>query len=291
MTEFKTALVPLSESEGVDASLDAAFGLAATFGTHVLGLHVRSDPTTAVPLVGEGMSGGMVEEMMTMAERQAAERADKVRAAFDAACTRHAIPRADSPVEGPSAAWLDITGREEEAIAWRGRLADLVIMGRPADGLDPAALLNLNAALMESGKPLLLTPPTPPAALGRRVAIAWNGSAEAGRAVAAALPLLRRAEAVTILTATESGAQSAPLAPPPASELASYLSWHGIAATTQVVPAGANAGVVLLEQCAGLGADLLVMGAYTHSRLRQLILGGVTRHVLGHAPIPLFLCH
>lgn len=291
MTQFKTVLVPVHDGESAAAPLDTAFGLAGAFATHVVALHVRTDPTTAVPLVGEGMSGGMVEEMMTIAEHQAAERAEKARAAFDAACTRHAVPVAETPVEGPSAAWVDITGREEEAIAWRGRLADLVIMGRPAEGLDPAALLNLNAALMESGKPLLLAPPVPPATMGQRVAIAWNGSAEAARAVACALPLLQRAETVTILTATEPGTAAAPLAPPPAAELATYLAWHGVAATTKVVPAGSNAGAVLLEQCAGLGADLLVMGAYTHSRLRQLILGGVTRHVLGHAPIPLLLCH
>ncbi len=287
MTDFKTVLVPVSDGTGADAALDTAFGLAAAFGTHVVGLHVRTDPTSAVPLVGEGMSGGMVEEMMTMAERQAAERAAKARTAFDAACARHGVALSSTPVDGPSAGWEDVVGQEEEAVAWRGRLSDLVIVGRPTEGLEAGTLLTLNAALMESGKPLLLAPPVAPATVGRRIAVAWNGSAEAGRAVAFALPLMRRAEAVTILTLTEdSRTVSAP-----AGELAAYLAWHGVTAQAQVVHAGANAGNVLLEQCAALNADLLVMGAYTHSRLRQLILGGVTRHVLGHAQVPCLLCH
>lgn len=287
MNDFKTVLVPVSDGATADAPLDTAFGLAAAFGTHVVGLHVRTDPTSAVPLVGEGMSGGMVEEMMTVAERQAGERAAKARAAFDAACARHGVPLGSLPVDGPSAAWEDVTGREEECVAWRGRLSDLVIMGRPTDGLDAPSLLTLNAALMESGKPLLLAPPAAPPTVGRRVAVAWNGSAEAGRAVAFALPLMRRAEAVTILTLTEDTRTISA----PAGELAAYLAWHGITAQAQLVHAGANAGTVLLEQCAALNADLLVMGAYTHSRLRQLILGGVTRHVLGHAQVPCLLCH
>jgi len=180
-----------------------------------------------------------------------------------------------------------VVGQEEEVVAWRGRLSDLVIVGRPTEGLEAGTLLTLNAALMESGKPLLLAPPTAPASIGRRIAVAWNGSAEAGRAVAFALPLLQRAESVTILTLTEdSRTVSAP-----AGELAAYLAWHGITAQAQVIHAGSNAGSVLLEQCTALNADLLVMGAYTHSRLRQLILGGVTRHVLGHAQLPCLLCH
>lgn len=296
MTDFKTVLVPVTDGATADGPLDTAFGLAALFGAHVVGLHVRTDPTSAVPLVGEGMSGGMVEEMMNVAERQAAERAGKARAAFDAACARHGAPLAQAPVGGPSAQWEDLVGREEEVVAWRGRLSDLVVMGRPVDGLETPSLLTLNAALMESGKPLLLVPPVATATIdqpvatatvARRVAVAWNGSAEAGRAVAFALPLMQQADSVTILSLSEDNRTISA----PAGELAAFLAWHGITAQARAIHAGANAGTVLLDQCANLNADLLVMGAYTHSRLRQLILGGVTRHVLSHAQLPCLLCH
>lgn len=288
MTDFKTILVPMADGASAASPLDTAFGLAALFGAHVVGLHVRTDPTSAVPLVGEGMSGAMVEEMMNVAEQQAATRAAAARTAFDAAVARHSVALANAPpVSGPSAQWEDLTGREEEVVAWRGRLSDLIIIGRPAEGAEMPSLLTLNAALMESGKPLLLAPPASPAVIGRRVAVAWNGSAEAGRAVAFALPLLKRAEMVSILSIAEDNRTVSA----PAGELAAFLAWHGVTAQCTTVQAGSNAGTALLEQCRLAGADMLVMGAYTHSRLRQLILGGVTRHVLNHAELACLLCH
>lgn len=225
---------------------------------------------------------------MSVAERQAAERAGKARAAFDEACARHGAPLALAPpASGPTAQWEDMVGREEEAVAWRGRLSDLVVLGRPTDGTEGPSLMTLNAALMESGKPLLLAPPTATATIGTRITVAWNGSAEAGRAVAFALPLMKRAETVTIVSLTEDSRTASA----PAGELASFLAWHGIQAQCKVVHAGAQAGNVLLNECAATASDLLVMGAYTHSRLRQLILGGVTRHVLNHSDICCLMCH
>lgn len=287
MTTFKTILVPVGDADSATQALDMAFRLAVDFAAHVTALHVRADATSAVPLMGEGMSGAMVEEMLTVAERQAAERAAACRQAFDAACARHGMPLATAPTPGPSAEWLDHTGREEEEVARLGRLHDLVVMGRPVEGADSPSLLTLNAALMESGKPLLLAPPNPLTGLGGRVAVAWNGSAEAGRAVTAALPLLARAQSVTILSMAEDDRTVTA----PAGELAAFLAWHGITAQCKVVMAGSLAGHALLDECRASGTDLLVMGAYTHSRLRQLILGGVTRHVLSHAELPCLLSH
>lgn len=287
MTAFKTILVPVGDAASAAQALDAALHLAEAFDAHVAALHVRADATSAVPLMGEGMSGAMVEEMLSVAERQAAERADKCRQAFDAACARHGIAWATAPCPGPSAEWLDHTGREEEEVARRGRLHDLVVVGRPVEGADTPSLLTLNAALMESGKPILLAPPKTPASIGRRVAVAWNGSAEAGRAVACAVPLLARADQVTILSMAED--ERTTIAP--AGDVAAFLAWHGITAQCKVIAAGAQAGHALLDQCRADDVDLLVMGAYTHSRLRQLILGGVTRHVLGHAELPCLMSH
>lgn len=287
MTGFKSILVPVSDAQASVAPLAAAFTVAEQFKAHVVALHVRTDPATAVPLVGEGMSGAMVEEMMTAAERHAATRAASARKAFDEALAGRRLPLASAPpTDTASAEWIDITGREEEAVAWRGRLSDLVVVGRP-DGDESAALMTLNAALMESGKPILLAPAAP-ATVGRKIVVAWNGSAEAGRAVSAAMPLLKAAESVTILTIAEDDRT----ANVPAGELAAYLAWHGVDAACKLVASPhAHAGEALCRAIADLGADLLVMGAYTHSRLRQMILGGVTRHVLGHCPVSCLLCH
>ncbi|RAU20509.1 universal stress protein UspA [Paramagnetospirillum kuznetsovii] len=292
MSAFKSILVPIPDATTGTAPLEAAMRLAGRFTSHVSALHVRIDPTTAVPLVGEGMSGAMVEEMIGVAESQATLRAKEARAAFDAACARHGVKlQSAPPAGGPSAEWIDQVGREEDLVSWRGRLSDLLVFGHPGGNAEAASMMVLNAALMSCGRPLLLCPAEQPQAqtVGSRIAIAWNGSAEASRAVACAMPLLREADTVTILSATEHVDQQVEA---PAGELATYLSWHGIEASTRVVQASAaHAGDELLRQARQCDADLLVMGAYTHSRLRQLILGGVTRHVIGHAPLHVLMCH
>ena len=288
MSTFKTILVPMADASIGQAPLDAAFRLAGGTAGHVIGLHVRLDPAAAVPLVGEGMSGAMVEEMISAAEKQADIRASAARRVFDAVCARHGVKLAAAPVAEVSAEWLDVPGQEEEVVAWRGRLADLVVVGRPGPDGGGTAPMTLNAALMESGRPLLLIPPDLPPTLGKTIAIAWNGSAEAGRAVGCALPLLEKAASVTILSVSEDDRTATATA----GELSAYLAWHGITAGCRKLTGPAShAGEALCTECASLGADLLVMGAYTHSRLRQLILGGVTRHIVHHAPLPCQMCH
>ena len=290
MSAFKSILVPVPDAETGAVPLEIALRLAGTFASHVTALHVRIDPTTAVPLVGEGMSGAMVEEMIGMAETQGNQRAKAARAVFDAACARHGTPLlAAPPAAGLSAEWIDTVGREDDVVSWRGRLADLLVFGHPGGEAEMPAMMTLNAALMASGKPLLLCPAEPPATFAQSVAIAWNGSAEAARAVGWAMPLLREATSVTVLSVTEQAGRPIET---PADELAAYLAWNGVTANTTVVQASAaHAGDELLRQTAQCKADLLVMGAYTHSRLRQLILGGVTRHVISHAPLYVLMCH
>ncbi len=179
-------------------------------------------------------------------------------------------------------------GHEEEAVAEIGRLTDLLVIARPVPERDVPSVMSLNAALMETGRPLLLAPPVLPATIGRNVAVFWNGSAEAARAVATALPFLDKAASVIILSAREEAAATP-------GELVDYLTWHGIAATEHDFVAGSAGGgqvaQTLIDEAVTRGADLIVMGAYTHSRLRQLILGGVTRHVLHYATIPVLLSH
>jgi nucleotide-binding universal stress UspA family protein len=133
---------------------------------------------------------------------------------------------------------------------------------------------------------VLVAPPKAPAKLGGTVAIAWNGSAQAARAVEGALPFLAGAK-VTVLTAAEKDEFVAAPA-----ELSAYLAWHGVSASTATVEADSDAaGEALLAEAGKLGADLLVMGGYGHSRVREVILGGVTYHVLGNAEIPVLMAH
>lgn len=284
MSSIKKILACIGEPESAPATLALALKVAAKLQAHVEALHVRIDPASAVPLVGEGMSGAMIEEMLAVAETQAADRAKRVRAQFDEACTLVNVPQSATPAAGFSAHWSEDVGREEEVVATAGRLADLTVMARPVNERDGANLMSVNAALMESGRPMLLAPPIAPESVGKHVAVLWNGSAEAARAVSAAMPFLAAAETVSVFSARE----NASMVP---EELAGFLAWHGIKARVQTFAPGAQVGASLWSEIIGAGADMVVMGAYTHSRLRQLILGGVTRHVLQTATLPVLLSH
>ncbi len=286
---IRRILVPMDDSPAAAAALETAVLLARDLVSHVDAVHVRPDPRDAVPLLGEGMSGTMIEEMIDLTEREGAERAARARALFESWCVDHAVPVLEGPPapDELSAGWIETTGREDEVLVHLGRLADLVVIGRPAADAEASRLLTINAVLFETGRPALVSPPQAPSALGRTVAIAWNGSLEAARAVAAAMPLVARAGTIAVLTAESDRTPAAV-----AADLATYFAWHGITAATRIVDIGGRAaGAALLAACGEVGADLLVMGAYTHSRLRQLIMGGVTRHVLSEATIPVLMAH
>lgn len=285
MTGFKHILANLSDPQSSAAVLELAILLGRDHEAHVAALHIRPDLANAIPLVGEGMSSSMVEEMLNAAEERATERAKQIKAQFDDARHRHNISIPKGPgAAGFSAMWHEEVGQEEDVLANAARLTDLVVVGRPSPDDDSPSISAINAALLEGGRPVLLAPPTAPVVIGRNIAIFWNGSAEVSHAVAAALPLLRRADKVSILSAREND-----LASP--DDLSAYLAWHGISASIRTVSSGGNVGERLLAEADSVGADLVVMGAYTHSRLRQLILGGVTHYMLYSAKLPIFLSH
>lgn len=287
MMSIKTILVPVDGSRVCRRTLEAALALGRDFAAHVEALHVRSDPRDAVPLLGEGLSGSMVAEMIAMAKEETAGRAERARALFDELRMEAAIALADRPGDGgASAAFREESGREDDLVARRGRFADLVVVARPGpvEGGESALL---NAALTECGCPVLAVPSEAAAAIGRRVAVAWNGSLEAARAVGAALPFLARAASVRVLLATDDELTEGAI-----HELVDRLAWHGIGAVARVVePGPASVGERLLAAAADEESDLLVMGAYTHSRMRELIFGGVTRLMLERAPMPLLMVH
>jgi nucleotide-binding universal stress UspA family protein len=155
----------------------------------------------------------------------------------------------------------------------------------PASNDDVSSSDALHAVLFDSAQPVLIAPRIPPATIGRRICLGWNGLAESASAVWAALPWLHRAQALRILWA-QSYQRHGPLAP----ELENYLAAHGLIADRAAFrPIDNVVGAGLLAAAKEFACDLLVMGAYSHSRLRQLILGGVTRHVLEHTTIPLMM--
>jgi nucleotide-binding universal stress UspA family protein len=240
------------------------------------------------PLAGEGLSGAMIEDMMASTERESGDHARALTALFEQAVTRSGLKVANEAAceAGPTVALETMTGRDEDLLPALAQLADLTILPNPGGDSDGTGADRLHAVLFDSGRPVLIAPPAVSASIGRRCCVAWNGSTESAAALDAMLPWLQRAEAVRVLHATDYQRRGAP-----ADAVPRYLALHGVQADVAAFqPLNRDLGAGLLAAAAAFDADLLGMGAYSHSRLRQLILGGVTRHVLGHARVAVLMC-
>ena len=166
-----------------------------------------------------------------------------------------------------------------------GRVCDVTVLGRLGTG---SRMSTFEAALFESGRPVLLAPPSPRPQMGANVMIAWNCSTEQTRAISLAMPILKRASRVTVLT-VEGGAA---VPGPTGQQLCRYLQLSGVPARPLTVGLkGRVTGEAVLEHARALNCDLLIKGAYTQSRLRQFIFGGTTRHILRNAALPVFMAH
>lgn len=287
---WATVLAVIDGTASSEAALAAALGLGRDFDARVDLLHVEPDVERSIPVVGEGLSGAAVEQILQSLQREAAARLKTARGLYEARCVTAGLPVAE-PGAGAApgtfaVCFHHVVGSEADEVLARGRLSDAIVMAHPPEGGEAALSPAFDAALFDSGRPVLLVPARPVERIGASVAVAWNRTREATRAVAAALPVLAKAQRVVILTGREPGAEAEP------SELAEYLARHGIAARTWAfTPEVDSIGDALLGQGAEAGADLVVMGAYGHSRLREMVLGGATRAVIDHAAVPVLLVH
>src|SRR5690606_35064965 len=275
-------LVPLAGRPMDGEVLATALSVARDFEAQLVALFARPDPTEALPYLGDGVSGQVIEDLMQAAREGANEAASRIRASLAAAAAEAGIPVAERGGEAqlPSVRFVDVTGRRDEVVAKHSRLSDLIVFGESATGI--AGGTALEAAMMTADRPVLLAPKKAWSPVGGSVCIGWDDSPEASSAVIAALPFLEKARNVTILCV---GGKE--LDPGPGSTLADYLALHGVVADVHLVDAGSRAvGEVLLEHAEQAKADLLVMGGYGHSRLREFLIGGVTQHVRAHATIP-----
>jgi nucleotide-binding universal stress UspA family protein len=284
---IRKLLLPLTGTAAGEAALSTCLIIARRWNAHVTALHVRVDSRDVAPLAGEGLSGAMIEEMMSATEKESSERAYAVRSMFDRFVLQHDVTLSEARpgVEHATASFASVTGREEDLVAQQARLADLTVVPHPDAGEDVSSSDALHAVLFDSGRPVLVSPQVASTTVGSRVCLGWNGTAESASAVYAALPWLQRADAVRILSA-EGYQRRGPGAP----DLAAYLAMHGVHADIVMFQSVRNSvGAGLLAAANEFGCDLLAMGAYSHSRLRQLILGGVTRHVLEYANLPVMM--
>lgn len=281
----------LAEVDGGPASeavVRVALRIGQDFDARVELLHVVVSDEETIPVVAEGMSSGAVGKMLESLAEQRQIRAETAERLYRTLCVDAGLatcePDAAAAPGQFRVAFRRLEGRESDEVARRGRLADLVVVGgRSAEAGFSAAL---EAAIFGTGRPLLMVPEQAPERLGGSIAIAWDGTLGAARAAGAALPMLGRAEKVIVLTADMEKFGAKP------SALADYLAEHGIDARTWAfLPDDRKLGEQLLAEAEEAGADMLVMGAYGHSRLREMVLGGVTQSVTAKATIPVLMAH
>lgn len=267
--------------------LETALLAARKFDGRIIGLNALT--TEYAVVFGGEMGFSVSSEVDRTLEREGQERREQARQLFETFMRHHDIPitsAANAPAQGISAEWREEAGRQNAVVGSLGRIFDLIVVERPAK-LASLAEATLEDALFESGRPVLMAPPSAPPTIGERVVIAWNGSTETARTVALAMPYLAIAQSVLVLT-VEGAMQPGPTG----DELASALRQRGVAASSRTVAAqNRQVGEAFLAEARAVGCDLLVKGAYTQSRLRQMIFGGATRYIIMEADIPVILAH
>jgi len=283
-------LVVLTGGPESEAALQTAIAFGRAFDAHVRLLHVEID-AASVPLLGEGMPAALMSDLTASLSAEKERSRAAVLQLFERHCRALGIPiveKDEMPPAGRLSASLVIeAGTESDRVAEEGRLHDLVVVARsPAEAGFSGP--TLEAALFESGRPVLLAPTRPLSDLPKRIAIAWNGSREAARAASAGLPLLRHARELVVISGE--GKDDRPIAHP--SALKRYLALHGIAADAwNYQPEDWPVSGSLVAQAKKAGVDLLIMGAYGHSRLRELVLGGATRAALKASDLAVLMVH
>ncbi|WP_135465620.1 universal stress protein [Crenalkalicoccus roseus] len=269
-------LVVLWRPEAADTLLRAGERLAELSGGGAVGaLAVQPPPTFEIYMA----DGNIPEEVLARMRADGRERIARLRAAFE----RWAAEARAAPFP---AHWAFLEANPLDPVRDRGSRADFVVISRPSAGHGWAERQAFETALFRTERPLLVVPPDHPAAatFGRRVGIAWRDDGRAAKAVLPALRCLAGAERVALLCGVRGGAA------PPA--VPAILREHEVQVEQHVLPIGPGPfGQALLAAAHAFGADLLVMGAYAHSPLREMILGGVTRWMLAHADLPLLMRH
>jgi nucleotide-binding universal stress UspA family protein len=289
---IKTILAAASGGSASDGTIELASRFARRFSAHLEGFHAKPDPRDLFTYSGDGFGLSMSGEFIDRFVKDADAIAAKTKTAFTATASRHQIALSAAPSQqlteksGASASWREETGYGPTLVARRARFFDLTVLGRSERVVDQPHTDVVEQTLINSGRPVLLAPAKPPAEIGDSVALGWNGSAEATRAVAAALPFLAVASKTTIITVGEKHQESA-------AGLIDYLGWHGVKAQHRHVAAvsGVGPGQQLLSAAHEENADLLVMGGYGHMPWREFLFGGATREIVGVSLLPLLLSH
>jgi nucleotide-binding universal stress UspA family protein len=278
---MKSILVPIEITDAMQPALETALLLARHREAYIEGFPLRfgiSEFATAEVV------GGFPSEAYRQYGVQEAEQTQKL---FENFMQERGVPRAGESL-GLAYGWLEDAPEGEGFVGSYGRAFDVTVLSRPDSNSIGLHTRAIESSLFESGRPLLLAPPRPPKTIATNIMIHWNGSTEQARANAFAMPLLRAAERVSVLTVV--GGQG--VAGPAPADIVKQLKRNGIAAKPiRVEIDNRNTGEAVLAAAKAEGCDLLVKGAFTRSRLRQMVFGGATSHIMAHADLPVLMAH
>ena len=273
---LKDLLVHVAGTAESSATMDAALALAGEHDAHLIGLGIRAP--LGIPAYTEAQ---LPDTMLKILQEREDQRLAEARQLFES--------KAKSAGRADRAEWRTDMGVPHRVFGLHARYADLSVLAQDAPETQDLRFADLaEDVLISAGRPILVLPAKVGGAwTGRTVLVAWNGSREAARALADAMPLLEQAHTVEIFTAGEQD-----IGDLPGVDIAAHLARHKIAVDVfRFAGTEANVGDALLNRAADIGADLIVMGGYGRSRFREYVLGGVTRHVLQHLTVPVLMSH
>lgn len=285
----KKILLPFMEDRAARLAFGAAAAVAKEFKSHVCAVHLRQRPAAPVEIYYP-LGGRYPAEMINSLEEAEDKRADDLRVTFKELCDEFAVGEEElaehTDDRGATASWLDEEGDMPADFARRATASDMSVVAFAEK--EPSAFETglVEELLFQSGRPVLLCPRAGMPAMPKRVVVAWNGREEAARAVGAGIDFLKEAEAVKVLTVRRRQALAVNT-----DDITACLRLHGVDATQTDIELEAreNETARLDEEIREFGAELVVMGAYSHSRWREAVLGGFTRHMLREAMVPVFM--
>jgi nucleotide-binding universal stress UspA family protein len=275
---YKTILVHCDNGKPMAGRARLALDLAQRFDAQLIGVYVR--PRFEAPIFADGAIA--MDQVYSVYETD-------VKADQDAALAAYRGVVGD---KASGAGWVVSEGYADEVLAELGHAADLIVVGQrePDPALGTPTYLPERLSLLTE-RPVMVVPHIGASApVGKNVLLCWNGHREAGRAATGALPLLKKAAKVAVLSIDPPKDRSA--RPRPQPDIVGWLGRHGVKAELQIdTAADTDVGNIILSRAADGAADLVVMGVYGHSRMREMVMGGVSRTVLASMTVPILVAH
>ncbi len=288
---MKVIFIPVSDRPECRLALQHGFELGKQMESNVIGCHIRPHTDSDINLPSGSNESIIMADSYDMAWEAALEEKNKdegpvkAKVLFKEIASQYGYELSKKPKNTPVANWTEKVGSPDKLFAIMGPVADLILVSRPAKKGKSLAKTFMINSVMNSSSPVLIVPQINIKTLGKRVCIAWNQSSEAALAVKAALPILRQAVEVNIITCVTEDKLG-----PKAAHILKYLGHWQVNAKHQKIK-GASDTQAILQGYEQTNSDLLVMGGYSRSRLRERVFGGVTEYMLNEVQIPIFILH